>query len=355
MHKLAPGVRLSEGAATDRGGRGMVKMHALRVDLARSTLSIRPLVRSIAQRTPLTELARGHKNVVAAVNTGYFDFATGAPTQPLVVAGRLLVASARRQRVIGVDANNRLQAGRVGLSATVSVGQTTQRLTGINTVGPSRLAVYDPSWGTTPIPTGPSSVVRPVIHRRLGEVSARNVPATVPNNGYELVAGPRAASWLSQQPAGTPVHLTTHLRVSSRRKAKAPRAFEQAFGVGTKVVSGGVARTGLACNSAGTVQPARTAIGIAEHGTVLVIGEVEDHPGTKVHGLDEDQMGMFMKQLGADRAWNLDGSGSTELLARMPHQRSLSLRTYPADGKERRMPVGLGIFYAPKHDHRHSK
>jgi hypothetical protein len=64
-----------------------------------------------------------------------------------------------------------------------------------------------------------------------------------------------------------------------------------------------------------------------------------------MHGLDAAQMARLMKDLGAGEAYLFDGSGSTELLARMPSNPSaLSLRNYPADGAERAMPVGFGIF-----------
>jgi hypothetical protein len=67
-----------------------------------------------------------------------------------------------------------------------------------------------------------------------------------------------------------------------------------------------------------------------------------------------------MAQLGVDRAWDVDGSGSTELLAKLPSSGVLTQRTYPADGQERPMPVGLGISYVkPKvvkhHRHHHHK
>ena len=80
----------------------------------------------------------------------------------------------------------------------------------------------------------------------------------------------------------------------------------------------------------------------------LIIAEVEDEPNSHnptVHGLDESQMSKLMVQLGANRAFAWDGSGSTELLARFRGASSLSLRTYPADGDERPMPVGFGVVY----------
>jgi hypothetical protein len=64
-----------------------------------------------------------------------------------------------------------------------------------------------------------------------------------------------------------------------------------------------------------------------------------------MHGLDSVQMARVMKDQGAQEAYLFDGSGSTELLARMPSAPTrLSLRNFPADGVERPMPVGFGIF-----------
>jgi hypothetical protein len=324
-------------------------MHVLRIDVTRPGVTVRPLMRSVAERHPLSELARGHKNLVAAVNTGYFDFVTGAPTQPLIVAGHPLVVSAEPQRVFGFDATGALQSGTVALAASVVVSDQRHRLSGINTVDTNKLVAFDSSWGVTPIPVGLSATSRDVVSQRLGyRPPSSTATATVPADGYELVARRRPGTWLARQPAGAAVRLTRQVTTT------APQPFTQAYGVGTTVVLDGTARTGLACNSAGTKQPARTAVGFADNNHTLVIGEVEDHPGTRIHGLDEDQMAKFMEQLGVDQAWNVDGSGSTELLARMPGSSQLTLRTYPADGEERPMPVGLGITYrAPKPKHHH--
>lgn len=347
VHRLAPGVQLQEGVATDRNGRGRVKMHVLRINLGRHGVSIRPLLRSVAERTRLTRLARPHRQLVAAVNTGYYDFATGAPTQPLIVASRPLVAEVRRQRVVGVDANKAPMGGLISLVGDVTLGAETHRLAGINAVRRRHgLVVYNSSWGSAPIPLSAGSSARPVVRSRLGALVRSRAMTTAPKNGYMLVANGKAAKWLSRQAVGALAG------VRRRIETTASRNFTQAYGVGTQIVADGHGKAGLACNSAGTAQPARTAIGIAKSKT-LIIGEVEDHPGTQIHGLDEDQMGSFMQQLGAERAWDLDGSGSTELLARMPHDTGLSLRTYPADGKERPMPVGLGIVYNAPRDRTH--
>src|SRR3954452_22266511 len=137
-----------------------------------------------------------------------------------------------------------------------------------------------------------------------------------------------------------------HAVVSTPRTAVAdtPVAFRQAYEAGkTIVATPGVVMTGLSCRIR-YPQPARTAIGMANGGRNLILAVVTDHPGTTMHGLDASQMSKLMVELGAAHAYLLDGSGSSEMIARMPSTGRLSLRNYPADGAERTMPVGLGIF-----------
>jgi hypothetical protein len=125
----------------------------------------------------------------------------------------------------------------------------------------------------------------------------------------------------------------------------AKRPFRQAYSYSAQVVmAGGVARTDLTCRRR-YPQPARTVIGWADHGRRLLLLVVDDKPGTDMHGLDSNQAARVMADLGANQAFLLDGSGSSEMLARLrSHPDRLSLRNYPADGEERSMPVGFGIF-----------
>jgi hypothetical protein len=118
----------------------------------------------------------------------------------------------------------------------------------------------------------------------------------------------------------------------------------------------GVIRTGFSCNSLGTKQPARTEIGFSNGGKTLILAIVADDPAKSQHGLDENQMSELMVQLNASQAFAFDGSGSTELLARLGSSKPLTMENYPADGQERPMPVGLGIFSHPvkkKAKHKH--
>ena len=233
-----------------------------------------------------------------------------------------------------------MQAGQLALSGTVTAAHTTRRLAGLNVLVPTTgLTAYTSRWGSAHVELPRDAVSAYVSGGRLTARSGRfdTAPTTA---GYLLVArGAAATSWLSSLRAGATVSVTT--KVTSTTK----QPFSLAYAVGDRLVHGGVAATGFSCR-ARYPQPARTAIGFADHGQRLVLALVADDPGTPMHGLDTSQMARLMKDLGADEAYLFDGSGSTELLARMPATATrMSLRNYPADGAERPMPVGFGIFH----------
>jgi hypothetical protein len=331
------------GTATD--SRGTVNMHILRVNLASKNVSVRPLRHALAERLPLSTLAQGHPNLVAATNTGFFDFRSGAPTDPLISAGAPLVIASTHQSVVGLGTNNRLQAAQVWWSATITAGKRQHSIVAKNeTYPPSGIAFYNQQWGSAPVPAEWGGVARSVVNGVVtADLSASRHGLNVPSGGYLLVAhGQAASNWLSALSNGTSVSIAATI------KTHAPRAFRQAYGVGVQLISkAGVAKSGFSCNSANTRQPARTAIGIANGGRTMVIALVADNPSTSMHGLDNDQMSELMMQLGVSEAFAFDGSGSTELLAKLHGTSTLSLQNYPADGQERVMPLGLGISSAP--------
>jgi hypothetical protein len=342
-HRLAPGVTLTEGRTKDHNG--TVKMHVLRVTMNAKGLSVAPLVKKLAARSPLTQLAAGHRHLVAAINTGYFDFYSGAPLDPLIVKKVPLVISPHAESVVGLSTAGTFQAGSVWIKAEVYAGTKQHVLTDVNEVDMrAGVGVYTTAWGSQRIPSPWNTVARPVIDGKVGppiDVSRGAWRgATVPSHGYLLVAKhANAERWLKSIKSGTKIGIAAQTRTN------APHQFVQAYGVGVQLVAKpGTPINGFSCDSARTKQPARTAIGFANGGRTLILAEVEDHPGTSLHGLDNDQMSKLMVQLGAGRAYDFDGSGSTEMLARMPKASSVGLRTYPADGAERAMPVGFGVF-----------
>jgi hypothetical protein len=341
-HKLATGVTLKEGRRSD--SRGWVDMHVLTIDVLTPRLSFHPLVRKLAMRSKLSSLAHGHPKLVAATNTGYFDFRYGTPLGAVVDKSQPMLASSKTVTAIGFNANQHAQAGHLALTGTVTSGTSTRALAGINVLyPPDGITAYTARWGEAPINIRSRDALSRYVDKGV-ITSAAGDYNRAPGSGYLLVArGQSARNWLSSLKRGA--HLAVHRSV----KTDAAKPFTQAYSVGTQIVlPGGVRRTDLKCRRRYPM-PARTAIGITNHGRRLIIAVIADRPGTAMHGLDSNQMSAVMADLGAKQAYLFDGSGSSELLARMPSHRSrLSLRNYPADGgpdAERPMPLGFGIFH----------
>ena len=337
-HTLTKGVVLSEGAAPDP--RGTVSMHVLTVDMTQPGISFRPLMVHLAQRSRLSSLASGKPHLVAATNTSFYDFYTGSPLGPVVNGAKPVTASAVAQRVVGIGTDHRVRFGHLRLVGSVTVGTKTHSLAALNTLHiPTGISLFTPTWGSHAISLPSGAAVRYVSKGLIS--SGVGTWTTPPSSGHSMLVarGSSAKTWLSSLRKGQ--------TVTSRRTAVSDTsvAFAQAFQAGdTIVATPGVVITGLPCRTV-YPQPARTAFGIANSGRKLILVVVTDHPGTSTHGLDESQMSKLMVELGAARAYLWDGSGSSEMLARMPSTGQLSIRNYTADGAERTMPVGLGIFH----------
>ena len=342
---VAAGVTLREGNREDDDG--YVRMHVLRVSLTTAGVRVHPIAVHLASRTRLSALARGRAHLVAATNSGYFDFRVGAPTGPVVDGGHALLASSAPQQVVGVNWLGRAQAAPLALKATVTVGTTKHTLQGLDMLTPPvGISVYDGRWGSSPVTLPRDTASRTV---SAGVISSGvGAHVFVPAGGLLLVGrGSTARAWLGA------LHYRQRVSYSSTVTSPVAHPFRSAFAVGTTLVLNGVVRHGLGCR-ADEPQPARTAIGFTASGATLIIAEVEDEPWRFIHGLDNDQMARLMHDLGAAQAFELDGSGSTEMLARLTaasnpvcqrtNVSSLSCRTFPADGQERSMPVGIGIF-----------
>lgn len=82
----------------------------------------------------------------------------------------------------------------------------------------------------------------------------------------------------------------------------------------------------------------RTAVGIKKDGTILVV--VADGRTSRSAGMTLPELARYLIQLGADRAMNFDGGGSSEMVV------NGAVKNRPSDGAERPVRVALGLFRA---------
>jgi hypothetical protein len=91
----------------------------------------------------------------------------------------------------------------------------------------------------------------------------------------------------------------------------------------------------------------RTAIGFKDGGRTLMLVTVDGPGGTGRGGVTLPQLARQLDDLGAETAVNLDGGGSTTMVARPLGNPLATLRNVPSDGNERSDPNGVGVFVTP--------
>ncbi|MGW7098034.1 phosphodiester glycosidase family protein [Streptomyces sp. NPDC054883] len=304
--------------------------------------------RDPARPETLAEAAARHpagpgRRIVGAVNGDFFDIrGTRAPLGPGLRSGRLLHSASPGPGGglavgFGPDGSGRLL--RLGLAGTVTLpGGAVRPLAGYNAARPPAegFTLYTGDW---PGIRMPAAAVR-AVELRAGRVTGpARQPAGRPAAGTTLLAAAgRAAAELAALRPGDPVAVTARPLPASG----APVPVTAIGGREPLVLAGTPQDHDGEPND--TAAP-RTAVGLSADGRrlhlVTVDGRQHDSGGLTLTGL-----GRMMRRLGAAEALNLDGGGSSTLLAGRTGATALTVENSPSDGSLRPVPNGL-VLTAP--------
>ncbi|MEK8142061.1 phosphodiester glycosidase family protein [Streptomyces sp. M10(2022)] len=86
----------------------------------------------------------------------------------------------------------------------------------------------------------------------------------------------------------------------------------------------------------------RTAVGFSEDGRTMQVITVDGRQADS-GGVTLTELGLMMRRAGSYSALNLDGGGSSTLVAREPGSDTLQVENSPSDGSERTVPNGLAL------------
>ncbi|MEV7617952.1 phosphodiester glycosidase family protein [Streptomyces sp. NPDC089799] len=348
--RIAPGVRLEsyDRVEADR----WLRIDELVVDLDAPGLGVeylggpapapgagRGAVRGTVADAAARHPAGSGRRVVAAVNGDFFDIRrTGAPLGPGIAAGRLLHSPARGAgAAVGFGPGPVGRVLRLALDGTVTLpGGAVRRLVGHNSARPpaNGIAAYTAEWTGTGGALPPGADAEAEI--RHGRVTAVRRPARgiAPLPGGVLLAGRgTAAAEVAALRPGDPVH------VSARPTAGAGRPLPTAAVGGREplVVDGVPQNLDHIRNN--TPAP-RTAVGFSRDGRQVRIITVDGRQRDSA-GITLTALGRLLREHGAHNALNLDGGGSSTLLAGHPGGADLTVENSPSDGSLRTVPNGL--------------
>jgi hypothetical protein len=339
--QLAPGV--VHTSFTTKDGRGRVQGDLLRVDLDTPGLSVHYLsAGAVSARAPLSAQLVGPR-VVAAVNGDFFDIHdTGAPLGVGIDRedGLLHGPSTgwNSAAVIGRDGLGRL--AEVHLDGTVVLpGGATVALSNLNspTVARGGIGLYTVAWKRAPRPRVVDGVadVREVLLRegRVVAVGTRPGTGALASGEMALIGREQGAAAL----AGLVVGDAVEVRYGARSNA---------VDIAVALTGNRVLVTdGVAAPLGNTVLAPRTAIGFSADGRDMILVTVDGRQKSS-RGLSEREIGQLMRDLGADDALNLDGGGSSTMLARDGDDSAPKIVNSPSGGAERHIPNGLGVNVA---------
>ncbi|MCQ4041642.1 phosphodiester glycosidase family protein [Streptantibioticus rubrisoli] len=363
---IAPGVRYEEFSV--RASHGTVYGHLLIADLTNRHVSVDLLTPgAVAAREPLSAMADA-RGAVAGVNGDFFDIsevqhpgvvATGAAVGPAVEDGvpvKAAVPDGQRfgpplppgtstRDVIAVGDNRVARLARLTFSGSVSTADGTIPLRGFNqyALPVGGVGVYTSRWGTVSRERAVCGTDRLRAARcsreayevtvrggRVTAVSSRPGAGAVPRDGFVLVGRDGGARALRRLRPGSRVRLSDGLSGAAGLR----------FAVGGfPVLRGGSPLAGLDAVVAAT----RSAAGFGAGGRRLYLLAL-DGDAERDAGLTIAELASVMRQLGAESAVDLDGGGSSTLVARAPGSHRVTVRNHPSGGAERPVPEGVGLF-----------
>ncbi|WP_416069030.1 phosphodiester glycosidase family protein [Streptomyces kanasensis] len=377
----APGARaIAEGVAYRvldvPSPRGTARVHLVSVDLGVARVSAGLLYPGVvASRARLSALADG-AGAVAGLNGDFFNLSesqhpgvtpTGAPVGPAVAGGVALKGAVPRgqrfgpalppgtntRMVLGVDARGLARVGELALAGEVRTPSGVLPLGGLNqyALPVGSVGVFTRHWGAvsrlratcgTDTDRGaPCSAETYEVRLRGGKVTAvSDTPgAGAVAAGTQVLVGREAgARRLRELAVGDRVTVTHRLVPSG---ADTGSAFRFAVG-GFPVLRGGKPLAGMDAVAAAV----RSAAGVADGGRRLLLLALDGGAAFR-SGLTVVELAGLLGDLGASDGVNLDGGGSSTLVARTGGATAVRVLNHPSGGAERPVPNGIGVFVRP--------
>ncbi len=333
----APGVRVTKwDQATSRGP---VRLQLLSVDLRTRGLQVDHVdAGRVSTTAPLTSILAQHK-AVAGVNGDFFDIGdTGAP----LGVGQDRQQGLRHAPTAGWNAALfQSRTGRYDIDTLPMVARVKQHprwsITNVNSpeVPPGGIGAYTSAWGATSgyrVTAGQTKNVR-MLEVRRGRVVANRAQLTSgrPIRGTVLIGRGEGAAQLQKVRLGRKISLHRWLEGRPRMAI-----------TGNKFL----VRSGVVQVVDDREMHPRTAVGIDRETHQLLLLVVDGRQSFS-RGFTMVELAHLMIDLGAEEALNLDGGGSSTMVARK-RDGTVGVVNRPSDGHQRNVPNGLEITYRPR-------
>ncbi|MFE6127574.1 phosphodiester glycosidase family protein [Streptomyces sp. NPDC056437] len=346
---IAPGVRLTSYDRLESDT--WLRVDALSVDLDGGRVRADYLSSGkVSERSTVSRLAAAHdagpgRRTVAAINADFFDInQTGAPQGPGIKDGKVTHSPADgANRAVGIGPEGAGRVLQLYFEGTLTLPGGQHPLAAYNAanVPPGGIGAYNAAWGSADraLTVDAATPVAEALVQDGKVVSVTDRPGSGPvADGTTVLVGREAgATALAALRPGDPVSTEFRPRTDS---GPVPRT---AVGGRELLVVDGTPQNHE--GEGNNIAAPRTAVGFSRDGSAMQVITVDGRQSDS-GGVTLTELGLMMKRAGAYSALNLDGGGSSTLLAREPGSDALQVENSPSDGSERTVPNGLA-FTAP--------
>ncbi|MGW4488337.1 phosphodiester glycosidase family protein [Amycolatopsis sp. NPDC004368] len=368
--QVAPGVRLQTFAASSASATSL-QGELLTVDLRNPRVSVDLLhPQAVAQAQKVSQMANA-QGAVAGVNGDFFNNTeaqhpgvafTNSSDGPEIADRRVLKAAVPNgqrfgpgmppgvttQAILGVGVDRVARLGTASLVGSVRFESVTHPLGGLNqyAIPVGGIGAYTSAWGATSRARsvcGTDTSRGAACSADTTEVTLKHDRVVAVGNAVGAGAIGRDETVLVGREAGADAlrTLTVGQHVQVRYDLSTGRGVPFRFAVGGfPVLENGTVVAGQDAKTAAV----RTGAGFSADGRTMFLVAVQAAPGTS-GGMTTPEVALLLQRAGAADAVNLDGGGSTTLVARDPGAPAVTVRNRPTDGAgERSVANGIGIF-----------
>lgn len=329
--------------------RGLQKVHTVEFNPQNSNLELRAGTKNgkVYGMKGVTEMAAyadvpGNR-VIAGINGDFYEisgFATGVPNGLFMDEGVILNSSIS-SFTFGLKEDGSSIYGVPKLTKTITINGKTTNLTSINRYrNTNELVLYTGNYNTSTKSTNEGDEV--VLDILEGEVKSgqtlklkvteiRSNQGDTPLTDGKVVLSANGTSRSVLQGLSIGDSVTASFALSDEWND-----VQVAIGGQGPLVKDGVVQQGVGPSG---IHP-RTAIGTKADGSIVLF-EVDGRSPGFSEGVETEELGQMMKDLGIVNAMNLDGGGSSTFVARMPGTTGVLMMNQGSDGYERKTGNGL--------------
>lgn len=271
------------------------------------------------------------KNATAAINASFFNW-NGDLIGVTMIDGSVVGTTYIERSAVGRMKDGTTRFGTITYSGMVTAGGVTQYVGGVDAErGTDSLVLYNKYYGKT-TRTNEYGRELTVVDGRVTAIRQGNSP--IPANGWVVSLHGAAAAKFAGVKIGDEVEIEQSLGSDWQ-------GAEEIVSVGPRLVRNGAPYVTTTAEQLGDIdlhREPRSAFAVTKRGTYLLA--VADGRQQSSHGQTLAEWARLLIAFGAQDALNLDGGGSSELLA------GGRVLNNPSDGRER--GIGLGIVILPR-------